>query len=656
MRVIADLVVNHTSDRHPWFKAARASRDSTYRDFYVWSDDAAEERPGRADLPRPGDERLDLRRAGRPVLPAPLLQAPAGPQRRQPAGPRRDRQDHGLLAAARAVRVPGRRRAVLPGDHGRAGRRGRAAGPARVPARPAGLPRPARRRRHPARRGQPARTSSSCSSSAAPTATSCTMQFDFIGDAAALPVAGPGRRRPLVDALHSRPQPQPESQWASFVRNHDELTLDKLTDAERQEVFAAFGPEPEMQVYGRGLRPAAAADARRRSAPDPDGLQPAVLAARHAGAVLRRGDRDGREPRPPGAGRRCVRRCSGRPTSNGGFSNARAVPAARPGRRGRRTGRSSSTSPTSSATRTRCSTSSAARPALPRLPRARLGRRSRSWSSRTRAVLAHRCTWDDGSHGAAAQPRRPSGEVPLTLVDLDRAPGWWTCSATDGRARRQGPGRADTEGYGYRWLRVTPPGSRRLRYPSPALRPRTARQIAEFVTDSCSLSAVSSRTVELTTCRISLHSCKSSRSASAPRTSWSRTMEDDDPILRSVDGKIVDTWREGYPYDERMGEREYEVEKRLLQIELLKLQGWVKDTGRAGDRVRGPGRRRQGRHDQAVHGAPEPARRAGGRAGEADRARAARSGTSSATSSTCRPPGRSSCSTGPGTTAPASSG
>ena len=38
------------------------------------------------------------------------------------------------------------------------------------------------------------------------------------------------------------------------MRNHDELTLDKLTDDERAEVFAAFGPEETMQVYGRGLR------------------------------------------------------------------------------------------------------------------------------------------------------------------------------------------------------------------------------------------------------------------------------------------------------------------------------------------------------------------------------------------------------------------
>ena len=35
LRVITDLVVNHTSDQHPWFKAARRDRTSPYRDYYV---------------------------------------------------------------------------------------------------------------------------------------------------------------------------------------------------------------------------------------------------------------------------------------------------------------------------------------------------------------------------------------------------------------------------------------------------------------------------------------------------------------------------------------------------------------------------------------------------------------------------------------------
>lgn len=55
--------------------------------------------------------------------------------------------------------------------------------------------------------------------------------------------------------------------------------------------------------------------------------------------------------------------------------------------------------------------------------------------------------------------------------------------------------------------------------------------------------------------------------------------DDDEPVLRWRDGRLVDTWREGYPYDERMPRPEYEVIKRELQIELLKLQNWVKDTG-----------------------------------------------------------------------------
>ena len=55
--------------------------------------------------------------------------------------------------------------------------------------------------------------------------------------------------------------------------------------------------------------------------------------------------------------------------------------------------------------------------------------------------------------------------------------------------------------------------------------------------------------------------------------------DDDDPVLVNRDGQPVDTWREGYPYQERMTRPDYERDKRLLQIELLKLQNWVKASG-----------------------------------------------------------------------------
>jgi polyphosphate kinase len=55
--------------------------------------------------------------------------------------------------------------------------------------------------------------------------------------------------------------------------------------------------------------------------------------------------------------------------------------------------------------------------------------------------------------------------------------------------------------------------------------------------------------------------------------------DDDDPVLLDRDGNPVDTWRERYPYDQRMSRDEYERIKRRLQIELLKLQKWSKRTG-----------------------------------------------------------------------------
>jgi polyphosphate kinase len=55
--------------------------------------------------------------------------------------------------------------------------------------------------------------------------------------------------------------------------------------------------------------------------------------------------------------------------------------------------------------------------------------------------------------------------------------------------------------------------------------------------------------------------------------------EHDDPVLRWPDGRVVDTWREDYPYAEKMTRAEYEYLKRPLQVELVKLQNWVKSAG-----------------------------------------------------------------------------
>ena len=80
------------------------------------------------------------------------------------------------------------------------------------------------------------------------------MQFDFIGMQRLYLSLARQDAGPLAAALRERPALDVTSQWANFVRNHDELTLDKLSMPERKEVFAAFGPDPDMQLYGRGLR------------------------------------------------------------------------------------------------------------------------------------------------------------------------------------------------------------------------------------------------------------------------------------------------------------------------------------------------------------------------------------------------------------------
>ncbi|WP_432495711.1 polyphosphate kinase 2 [Kineococcus auxinigenes] len=55
--------------------------------------------------------------------------------------------------------------------------------------------------------------------------------------------------------------------------------------------------------------------------------------------------------------------------------------------------------------------------------------------------------------------------------------------------------------------------------------------------------------------------------------------DEDEPVLVRADGRPVETWREDYPYPQRLSREEYDPLKRSLQIELLKLQKWVKASG-----------------------------------------------------------------------------
>jgi trehalose synthase len=251
LKVIADLVVNHTSREHPWFQAARADRASPYHDFYVWRDEPPEEKPkdlvfpdqedsiwewdekaGRYFLHRfykhqpdlnfvhPGVREeiakiagfwLELGLAGFRVDAVPFLLETKGIETEPELDP------HKFLRDLRAFL--GRRRgdAILLGE---------------VNLDPEG-----QRRFFGDEDGD-----------------ELHMCLNFnINQAMALALVRHDAT-PLVEALRALTAIPEDAQWGNFVRNHDEWSLDKLSDAERQEVFAAFGPDPDMQLFGRGLR------------------------------------------------------------------------------------------------------------------------------------------------------------------------------------------------------------------------------------------------------------------------------------------------------------------------------------------------------------------------------------------------------------------
>ena len=135
-----------------------------------------------------------------------------------------------------------------------------------------------------------------------------------------------------------------------------------------------------------------------------------------------------------------------------------------------------------------------------------------------------------------------------------------------------------------------------------------------------------------------------------------RYRKDGAAALVSRDGRPIDTWREDYPYSKKLRRRHYEETKRALQIELLKLQRSVKATQRRLV-ILFEGRDAAGKGGTIKRFTENLNPRGATSSRWTSRPSASRpSGTCSATSRTCRPPARSSCSTGPGTTGPASSG
>jgi len=80
------------------------------------------------------------------------------------------------------------------------------------------------------------------------------MMFNFFVNQNLFYALASADSRPLAKALQAtKPRPA-TAQWGLFLRNHDELDLGRLTNAQRNVVFEKFGPDKNMQLYDRGIR------------------------------------------------------------------------------------------------------------------------------------------------------------------------------------------------------------------------------------------------------------------------------------------------------------------------------------------------------------------------------------------------------------------
>jgi maltose alpha-D-glucosyltransferase / alpha-amylase len=251
IRVIADLVVNHTSVDHPWFQAARADRASPYRDFYCWVDEPPADGP--KDIVFPGQETSNWEfdeRAGQYYLHRFYKSMPD----LNITNPKVRDEIHKVVGFWLELGMSGFRLDAAPFiiedatlEHPGLGdpheylrdlrafmdrRRGDA-----ILLAEANVPLSDLRRFFGDEDGD-----------------EMHMLFNFVVNQRLFLSVVRGQAAPLAESLRELPAVPQINQWANFVKNHDELTLDKLSQAERDEVFAALAPDADMRIYNRGIR------------------------------------------------------------------------------------------------------------------------------------------------------------------------------------------------------------------------------------------------------------------------------------------------------------------------------------------------------------------------------------------------------------------
>jgi maltose alpha-D-glucosyltransferase/alpha-amylase len=250
LRVLIDLVVNHTSDQHPWFQEARRDPKSKYRDWYVWS--KKKPKNAAAGVVFPGvqkstwtydevakayyfhrfyDFQPDLNTAN-PEVQAEILKIMGFWLQLGVSGFRMDAVPFVISEKGASVTKPMEDYEMLRTFSQFLSWR---EGDAIILAEANVLP-------------------DTDMQYFGVAGERMQMMFNFGVNQHLFLALATTDCGPLKKAMQATKRRPATAQWGQFLRNHDELDLGRLEEKERAAVFAAFGPEPEMQLYGRGIR------------------------------------------------------------------------------------------------------------------------------------------------------------------------------------------------------------------------------------------------------------------------------------------------------------------------------------------------------------------------------------------------------------------
>ncbi|WP_082489121.1 alpha-amylase family protein [Dyadobacter sp. Leaf189] len=249
IRVIMDLVINHTSEQHPWFKAARQSKNSPYRDWYIWSD----------KLPKDYDKGMVF-----PGVQKAVWTKDASGEYYyhrfydfQPdlnfANPKVVRESQKIIGFWLNQGISGFRLDAVPFI-------------LEVPK--TGSEKPEldfqfltdirqfaqTRKADVAILGEANVVPEESKNYFGENGSGMHMMFNFFANQHLFYALATGNLDPFKKAIIQTQQIPQASQWAHFLRNHDEIDLGRLTDKQRQEVYAKMGPDTSMQLYDRGIR------------------------------------------------------------------------------------------------------------------------------------------------------------------------------------------------------------------------------------------------------------------------------------------------------------------------------------------------------------------------------------------------------------------